>query len=442
MRLKSAVLIAVILSFCLLAAGAPPLHAQQPTPLGPEEIAIVNTINRRRVERNYVPYAVNPILSEAAHAHARELASRSPDSLGNVYQSHQNGEGLEDWLADLGYRAYSDGYTAALIAFVTGDVPPGSVVDFWISEQGQESDSILSADYREIGLAYVYNSTAGRHYYVLIFGAQPGVLPVLVAPASDPYVDVSAQDVWESAVFLYLHNENSHPDGDTDSPGLISQFRVSEDPAFAACNTAADQCWQYYVNVMPWTLSPGLGLKTIHVQLRDDIGRTITATAQVNLIDALPITPRPTNTPTATPTTPPPGEPTLILYADADWLVLYVAAPQSISLNELVLVTQPDEARERRDMPAQKFDVLRLTQGIAESGSCYRYILADQAAPLPGVCSAQTTFQMPVVPADRFWYDALGANLRAIAIHRGDEPLPFDICQAALETSDGCRIRW
>jgi hypothetical protein len=48
MRLKSAVLIAVILSFCLLAAGAPPLHPPQPPPHAPQEIPIVNTINRRR----------------------------------------------------------------------------------------------------------------------------------------------------------------------------------------------------------------------------------------------------------------------------------------------------------------------------------------------------------------------------------------------------------
>ncbi len=443
MRLKSAVLIAVMLCLCLPVAGTPSLRAQQPTPLGPEETVIVNSINRLRVEGNYVPYALNPILSEAARAHARDLASRQPDSLGNIYQSYQNGEGLADWLADLGYPAYSDGYTAALIAFVTPDVPPESVVDFWVGEQGQEADLLFSAVYREIGLAYVYHRDAGRHYYVILFGAQPGVLPVLVAPASNPYVDVSTQAVWERDVFLYLHNENSHPNGDIDRPGLIRQFRVSEDPNFAAC--AADQCWEYYTNMMSWTLSPGLGLKTIYVQMRDDIGRTITTTVQVNFTDAPPPTETSirtatsTNTPTAPPT---PSEPTLILYADATWLVLYVAAPQPISLTDLMLVTQPDDTPERRDAPAQDFDVLRLTQGTATSGSCYRYILAGQAAPLPSVCSARTTFQVPVAHADVFWYDALNARLRAIALYRGSETTPVAICSATLATSEGCVVRW
>lgn len=443
MRLKSAVLIAVMLCLCLPVAGTPSLRAQQPTPppLGPEEIAIVNAINRLRLEENYVPYALNPILNEAARAHALDLASRPPDDLGNSYQSYQNGEGLADRLADLGYPAYSDGYTAALIAFVTPDFPPESVVDFWVGEQERERGLIFSDTYREIGLAYVYHRDAGRHYYVILFGAQPGVLPVLVAPASNPYVDVSAQAVWERDVSLYLHNEKSHPNGDGQNPGLISEFRVSEDPTFAACAAAADQCWQYYTNVTSWTLSPGLGLRTIYVQMRDDIGRTITATAQVNLIDAPPPTNSPTSTLTAT-LTPTPSEPTLILYADETWLVLYVAAPQAISLTDLVLVTQPDEAPERQDAPAQDFDVLRLTQGTATSGSCYRYILAGQAAPLPSVCSARTTFQVPVAHADVFWYDALNARLRAIALYRGSETTPVAICSATLATSEGCVVRW
>ncbi len=442
MRLKFAVLIAVMLSLCLPMAGTPPLRAQQPTPLSPEEIAIVNAINRLRVEGNYVPLALNPILNEAARAHALDLASRPPDSLGNVYQSRQSGETLEDWLTNLGYAAYSNGYTAALIALVTPDVPPENVVDFWAGEQGRETSPIFGTAYREIGLAYVYHRDAGRHYYVILFGAQPGILPVLVAPASDPYVDVSAQAVWERDVFLYLHNENSHPSGDIDSPGLIRQFRVSEDPTFADRDAESNQGWQYYTNVTPWTLSPGLGLKTLYVQLRDDIGRMITTSVQVNLIDAPPtITPTPTNTstPTLTPTS---EEPTLILYADTTWLVLYVAAPQPILLNELVLVTLPEGAPARRDVPAQDFDALRLTQGTAASGSCYRYILAGQAAPLPGVCSARMTFQVPVALADRFWFDPLGANLRTIAIHRGSETTPVTICSAALGTSEGCMIRW
>lgn len=290
---KGFTLVVLFLYLLLSAAQVPISRAQQPAPLAvmsPEEITILNNINIARLPRNLSPLYPNAMLYEAARRHAQDLASRPANNLGDTMRG-QDGSTAQDWLRQIGYPAYADGYVVGLIAFVSAYQPPADIVNFWLSNNltERERNRILESDFREIGVAYTYNQVTGIRYYVILFAAQPNVLPIIITSPEAP--GVILQSTSANQVLLWIHNENSHPQGDGHSIGSVRDIRVSNDPTFSDVSSDPNEGWQPYVSQLSWLLPPGMGEKTIYVQMRDAIGNETTTSASINYTGDLPLPP-------------------------------------------------------------------------------------------------------------------------------------------------------
>jgi hypothetical protein len=179
------------------------------------------------------------------------------------------------------------------------DFGPSGIVDFWINDFrsaqpelqsrrqvrfGEPGLPFFSPLYREIGIAYAFNAAISRHFYVIVFAAEPNKLPVIVAEKSN--LGRIAQSVDEPDIVLYIHDERVNRFGTGDTVvGAIQRMYVSEMGGELDCNNPDDPDWLPYEIEFPWTLSSGSGLKTIYVQLCDDFGRSVVSTTQVDYVE-------------------------------------------------------------------------------------------------------------------------------------------------------------
>ena len=88
----------IVVSFALSVANA--THAQSPGAVAD----LVARINHERVSRGMVPYALNAELTQAAQAHANDIAST-----GNYSHIGADGSTVFDRVARTGFSAYSWG---------------------------------------------------------------------------------------------------------------------------------------------------------------------------------------------------------------------------------------------------------------------------------------------------------------------------------------------
>jgi|GEM_PF-2410201 len=274
----------------LIVAQVPISRAQQTDPLAamsPEEIMILNNINAERVNDNLAPLSPNAMLYEAARRHVQDLASRPTRYMGDTMRG-RDGSTAQDWLRQIGYPAYADGYVVGLIAFVSPYQPPADIVNFWLNDPNleREQNRILESSFREIGVAYTYNQVNGFHYYVILFAAQPNVLPIIITSSETP--GIILQSTSANQVLLWIHNENSHPQGDGYSIGSVRDIRVSNDPTFSDVLDNPNEGWEPYVNQRLWNVPPGIGEKTVYVQMRDAVRNEITSFASINYTGDLP----------------------------------------------------------------------------------------------------------------------------------------------------------
>ncbi len=271
--------------------------AQESFGLTGDEIIILNRINNSRLRENLVHLRPSEALNRVADAWVEDLTARPIDALGDAYLTRSR-QTIEDLLADEGFVAYPDGFTVDFIPIVVRDFGPAQIIDFWINDFRQPEPQLrsrrnirfndpqlpmFSALYREIGIAWRFNETTQRHYYVIVFGAEPNVLPVVVAQRSA--IDQIAQTVAQREVVLYIHDERVNRFGLGDIMGAVEQIRISEQPGELACDDPTPD-WQPYNNEVLWSLSPGAGLKTLYVQMCDSAGRSVLSSIQVTLTDA------------------------------------------------------------------------------------------------------------------------------------------------------------
>lgn len=120
-------------------------------------------INAYRAQNNLAAYNINPQLSEAAQAHAADMAC-------NQLFGHKGSNGSTPQT-----RVAASGYTASSVTEnVYGSYPPltpEQVVTWWKTDpvDTNHNKNLISTKYKDIGVAYAFFNNFG--YYVVVFAA-------------------------------------------------------------------------------------------------------------------------------------------------------------------------------------------------------------------------------------------------------------------------------
>lgn len=303
-------LLLVLLAFSL------PAVAAQPAPMSSmssDVITVLNNLNLIRGSQGYVLLPPNDALNKTAAVFVDDLVARSEqgmNAMGDTFLTEDD-KNLEQILLENGYPAFSDGYTADLLIMI-GDFDPAQAMNYWLQNWRQNTSlqsrkmvrervttpPVFSYDYREVGISYHLDAANRRHFYVLVFGAQPGVLPAVVAERATKHI--ITESVTSNEVILYISNEYSHDEGDSDFIGEAQVMRISEQPEDTACPTGNDSSWDPYRFAVIRSLE-GFGPKNFYVQLCDGSTppRKLTVTVSFNYVAQIVDTPAaPNGTPT------------------------------------------------------------------------------------------------------------------------------------------------
>lgn len=299
-----------MVALLVLLLGTYAAAAQEPglSELSPDEILILNNINALRLRENLVHLVPDPRLNAIADQFVDDLQARPIGELGEVFRTRDD-RSIDDLLAEAGYNRYNNGYVVDFIPIILRDIAPAGLIEFWRTDwraapeertllsrlavrQGETILPFFSPLYREIGLSVAFNRTNERYYYVIIFAAQPNVLPIIITDPDDLSPIPAVVDTRE--VLLYLHDERVNRFGVGDTMGAVSVFRISETGEQLECPTTTPDSslgWEAYVNERPYTLNAGVGIKTVYVQMCDEVGRSTLSSTSVNFQAP------PTNTP-------------------------------------------------------------------------------------------------------------------------------------------------
>jgi hypothetical protein len=254
LNLKKFLVIAILVLVAIL--GVSDANAQTPTSIGD----IATRINRERIARGLTPYAVNAQLTQAAQAHANDIASS-----GKFGHTGTDGSTVFDRVARTGYGAYSWGrrlgenwawYPSAERAMT-----------FWM-DSPDHRNNILHALYREIGIGIA--ASQGNLVIVVDFGAQPNVLPF--------FINNYDSETKSPDVSLRFSSEDVVSVGEgAGTIGIPTQIQISNNADFAGA------IWQSFAKQIQWTLTMGDGVKTVYVKYRDARGRMATANDSITL---------------------------------------------------------------------------------------------------------------------------------------------------------------
>ncbi len=124
---------------------------------------VAAAINTYRSQNNLVAYTVNPQLSQAAQAHANDMAC-------NQLFFHNGSDGSTPQT-----RVATSGYIASKVTEnVYGSYPlltPDGVVTWWKTDKTDpnHNKNLISTDYTEIGVGYAFYNNYG--YYVVVFAS-------------------------------------------------------------------------------------------------------------------------------------------------------------------------------------------------------------------------------------------------------------------------------
>lgn len=270
-------MLSVVLTLTANILGA---GAESPDPI----TDFAGRINRERVTRGLVPYALNAQLTAAAQAQANDLAQTG--RMRTPQEGHIGSDSSTVFERDAraGYGKYSWGYRLGENWAHYHDA--ATAVAEWMKSEPHRNN-ILHALLREIGIG-IATIPDGTFVYVVDFGAQPNVLPIFI---NDGIAETRLLDVT-----LTLSDEQVMPNGDgANTIGHPVQVEISNSADFANVK------WQPYAAHVAWTLPPGNGTKTIFVKYRDAQGRTAVASDTILLNVPTTPTPSPTRTATQTP---------------------------------------------------------------------------------------------------------------------------------------------
>lgn len=254
------------------------------------EILLLDTINEYRLQSNARPLVFSPILCLSAHIHLDDLLRR--EEIGNREVS-SDGTTLLDWVERDSYISYPDGYYVDSIIVIAPDLPPTNilgqginVIQFWFGQRQREYENLINRNFREVGIAYgLFTGIDGttRHTYVLIFGAQPNILPIIIADPSAPHIP--ATTVTNRNVTVFIHNETYLRRGNASTVGEAVYIRISQEAEILPCpqdrNNLTDG-WQLYKPRAEFILDGNNGLQTVYVQFCDGLRETLFSSTQVD----------------------------------------------------------------------------------------------------------------------------------------------------------------
>ncbi len=251
-----------------------------------DQAVYLTNLARRQV--GLPPLKNCPQLRTAARGHSQDMADHD-------YFGHTGSDGstLADRLSAAGYA----GWVTAGENIAAGYTTPESVMDGWLNST-VHMENIYSQLYREIGVGYVYDPDDAfgpyYHYWTQDFGYRPNVFPVII--------ENEAPVVGSSRVHLYIYGE-----------GWAVSMLISNSPDFAGAS------WEPFEQEVEWDLTPGEGLKTVYVKLKNEQGVETVVSDTVTV--SYSVTPMPTWTPGPTWTPTPTRKP------KATWTPIPTATP-------------------------------------------------------------------------------------------------------------------
>ncbi len=258
------------------------------------EKQLLNNINQFRLNSSVVPVVFNYDLCVAAHNHLNELLSRGQNP-GNLDISN-DGKILKDWVQQQGYLSYPDRYVVDAIISYSLDLNPlqvgtdktaPNVIAYWWGQRGDEYNKMINSNFREIGIAYstlFASDGSTRYVYVIIFGAQPNILPIIVADPSNPWIP--AEFVNSPQITLLIQNENYLTNGNDATVGKAFFIHISQNSELLECpidplNLSPE--WMRFNPRVTYELEDrNIGQQTIYVEFCDARRNRIVSSTSVN----------------------------------------------------------------------------------------------------------------------------------------------------------------
>jgi uncharacterized protein YkwD len=151
-----ALLVAAVLPGTVHSAGR---AGSTGTSLAELEGGVLAELNSIRVDHGLKPLRLNPALSAAARQHTFEM-------LADGYFEHESANGLSFWRRiQQFYARGSKGRwsVAENLLWSGGEIGAQRALDAWMASPGHRQN-ILTAKYREIGIAAVYSSTSSGEF--------------------------------------------------------------------------------------------------------------------------------------------------------------------------------------------------------------------------------------------------------------------------------------
>lgn len=123
---------------------------------------VVGLVNRVRSRSGLAPLQLNAQLTQAATAHAQDMAQHN-----FVGHTGSNGSSMQERVDATGYSWGALGENVA-----AGQATPQEVMRSWMGSEGHRQN-ILNPDFTEIGVAYQENPSAEMTYYWVQVFAKP-----------------------------------------------------------------------------------------------------------------------------------------------------------------------------------------------------------------------------------------------------------------------------
>ena len=235
-----------LIAFLLLLSYTPQsANGQAPTTMS----ALWEMINTSRQNNGVGRLAWNNLLAQAAQQHAQDIGNHNLE--GHI---GSDGSTPEERATRLGYRSYPD---TILVAqnWATGSTSEAFAL---FLEDSLNRNNMWSPIWREAGIGMA-PSSVGEQVWVVVFGAQPGVLPL--------FVNHDEPRTTEQRVTVQLRAEESVYDS--------SSFTAPIEMRVAEAHQIADVPWQAWQSEIGLELSPSRGEKVVVAELRDAQGRIV-----------------------------------------------------------------------------------------------------------------------------------------------------------------------
>lgn len=221
---------------------------------------VIYLTNLERERAQLPPLKENPLLMQAAQAHAEAMATGDFAGHDDPY----TGTSASDRVSAVGYR-----WSTVSENVGAGYASPAEAVQAWMGSPGHR-DNLLNPLIREIGVGYVFEAedifpeadNPYRHYWVQNFAVDPDTFPIII--------NNEAFSSSSSLVSLYIYGES-----------WATEMRLRND-------SESFNPWQPFESTMSWELPASQGLHTVTVELRDAEGQVRTSSDSIYFLNTPP----------------------------------------------------------------------------------------------------------------------------------------------------------